>query len=415
MYYGWKLAWMLGLTQMVSWGILFYGFGVTLPHMQKEMGWTTAEASGAYSLAMLLNGFVAFQVGRWLDKSGPRLMMTVGSIAATLLVFAWANVQSLVGFYLVWAGIGLSMSAVLYEPAFWVVARWFARKRARALTIVTFWGGLASTVFIPLANGLIQAYGWRTALYVLAVILGASTILPHLLILRKNPADVGQSVDGDALITKSTEHAAKTTAAQPTISGLTSAEAMRQTNFWLLFIAFFLTNITAGAVAAHIISLALARGITASYAAWAAGFVGIMQVVGRLTLAPLGDRISRKLMTAFVIVLQMAGLALLLLIGSELGLILYVIFFGLGHGTLTPMRASLIADIFGVRSYGAINGAIGVGSTIARGIAPVTMGWLIMQSDSYSSMLVVLIVGSLIATFSVLGLDRRSRAKVATP
>jgi MFS family permease len=140
-----------------------------------------------------------------------------------------------------------------------------------------------------------------------------------------------------------------------------------------------------------------------------------MQVVGRLTLAPLGDRISRKLMTAFVIVLQMAGLALLLLIGSELGLILYVIFFGLGHGTLTPMRASLIADIFGVRSYGAINGAIGVGSTIARGIAPVTMGWLIMQSDSYSSMLVVLIVGSLIATFSVLGLDRRSRAKVATP
>lgn len=403
-YYGWKLAWMLGLTQMVSWGILFYGFGVTLPHMLHEMGWSTTEASGAYSIAMLINGLVAFQTGRWLDRSGPRVLMTLGSVAATLLTLAWANVQSLTALYLVWAGIGLSMSAVLYEPAFWVVARWFARKRSRALTIVTFWGGLASTAFIPLTNSLIQAYGWRSALSILAGILGVCTILPHALMLRRSPEDIGQEVDGG----QSAEASKSTGVTLKPQASFTSAEAMRRLDFWLLFAAFALTNLTAGAVAAHIISLALARGISASYAAWAAGLVGVMQVIGRLTLAPLGDRFSRRVMTAFVILLQMIGLSALLAFGNETGLIIYVIFFGLGHGTLTPMRASLIADIFGVRAYGAINGAIGVGSTLARGIAPVTMGWLIMQSGNYNSMLWVLISGSVLAVLAVLRLERRS-------
>ncbi len=393
---------MLGLTQMVSWGILFYGFGVTLPHMLRETGWTTTEASGAYSAAILLNGLVAFQAGRWLDRSGPRVLMTVGSIAATLLTFAWANVQSLLGLYLVWAGIGLSMSAVLYEPAFWVVARWFARKRSRALTIVTFWGGLASTAFIPLANSLIQAYGWRNAVSILAVILGICTILPHAIMLRRGPEDVGQQIDGIK-----TPAGLKTAQVAQAKNNYTANEAMHRLDFWLLFAAFALTNITAGAVAAHIISLALSRGISASYAAWAAGLVGVMQVVGRLTLAPLGDRFSRRIMTAFVILLQIIGLSALLVFGNETGLIIYVIFFGLGHGTLTPMRASLIADIFGVQAYGAINGAIGVGSALARGIAPVTMGWLIMRSGDYVSMLWVLIGGSVLAALAVLGLERR--------
>jgi MFS family permease len=66
-------------------------------------------------------------VGRWLDRHGPRLLMTVGSALAALLVAAWAPVPSRLAFLLIWSGIGLVMATVLYEPAFAVVATWFRR------------------------------------------------------------------------------------------------------------------------------------------------------------------------------------------------------------------------------------------------------------------------------------------------
>ena len=101
LYYGWIIAWALAISQPVSWGILFYGFGVMVTPTQAEMGWSRAELTGAFSLAMLISGLAAVPVGRWLDRHGARGLMTVGSIAATLLVIAWARVTTLLGFYLV--------------------------------------------------------------------------------------------------------------------------------------------------------------------------------------------------------------------------------------------------------------------------------------------------------------------------
>ena len=163
-FYGWVLAWMLGPTQLVSWGILYYAFSVVMPLMRAELGWSAAESSAAFSIAMLASGAASIPAGRWLDARGPRRLMTLGSILAVALVVAWSQVTSLLALYAVWACMGVVMATVLYDPAFWVIARWFRRRRARALTLVTFWGGLASTVFIPLTDALVRAWGWRSAL-----------------------------------------------------------------------------------------------------------------------------------------------------------------------------------------------------------------------------------------------------------
>src|SRR5260370_30515615 len=108
--------------------------------------------AGAFSLALLLAGLAAMPVGRWLDHHGPRLLMSVGSVVATLLVLAWSQVTTIPQLYLIWAAIGLSMSATLYDPAFATASRWFDRQRVQALTVITFMAGFASTVFIPLSG-----------------------------------------------------------------------------------------------------------------------------------------------------------------------------------------------------------------------------------------------------------------------
>src|SRR5688572_19298616 len=134
-YYGWVLVAALGVTETVSWGILYYAFTVFLQPMEAELGWSRAALTGAFSLAVLVSGLAAVPVGHVLDRHGARALMTVGSCAGTLLVLAWALVEHLVVFYSIWVGIGLAMAAVLYDPAFAVVTVWFRRLRGRALTV----------------------------------------------------------------------------------------------------------------------------------------------------------------------------------------------------------------------------------------------------------------------------------------
>src|SRR5918997_5843222 len=195
-YYGWRIAGTLAFTETVSWGILYYAFAVFLMPMQEEMGWSPTAITGVYSLGLLVSGLAAPLVGRWLDSHGPRGLMTLGSTLGTVLLLAWASVEDLWVFYLVWVGMGLAMAATLYEPAFAALAKWFERGRGRALLLVTLAGGLASTIFLPLSAWLVGAQGWRGALLALAALLALLTIVPHALVLRRRPADLGLLPDG---------------------------------------------------------------------------------------------------------------------------------------------------------------------------------------------------------------------------
>ncbi|HEY7358783.1 MAG TPA: MFS transporter, partial [Ktedonobacterales bacterium] len=190
-YYGWVMLGAVSVTEMTSWGVLYYAFTVFVKPMQAALGWSTTALTGAFSLALLCSAVVALPVARWIDRHGTRWLMTAGSCAAALLVLAWAVVANLALFYLIWVGIGVVMAAVLYDPAFALVAVWFRRQRSRAITILTFIAGFASVIFVPLAAWLVQAQGWRGALVTLAALLALLTIPAHALVLRQRPEDLG--------------------------------------------------------------------------------------------------------------------------------------------------------------------------------------------------------------------------------
>ena len=157
--------------------------------MQRELGFSAAELTGAFSLGLLVSGVAGIAVGRYLDRHGPRGLMTAGSVAGAALVLAWSQVEGLVAFYALWAALGLVMAAVLYEPAFTVLAKHFpvSAERRRAMTAMTLAGALASFIFLPLAQALIDARGWRDALVILALVLALVTVPLHALVLREAP------------------------------------------------------------------------------------------------------------------------------------------------------------------------------------------------------------------------------------
>src|SRR5215207_7944514 len=159
--------------------------------------------------------------------------MTLGSIGGTLLLLAWARTDSLPAFYLLWLAMGSAMAATLYEPAFTVVAVWFHRLRSRALLLLTFVAGFASTIFLPVATRLIEQWGWRQALVALAVFLAVTTIPAHALILRRRPEDLGLLPDGEHHPETRDDHAPLM------IEDISLRAALHEHGFWWLTAAFF--------------------------------------------------------------------------------------------------------------------------------------------------------------------------------
>ena len=382
-FYGWVLTWLLGPTQLVTWGVVYYTFSVLLTPMRAAMGWSSAQVTGAFSLGVLVSGASSVLVGQWLDQRGPRLLMIGGVCLATLLVGAWSQVRSLAGLYAVWIGLGLVTPAVTYDPAFWVVTRWFlgdqASARNRAMTVLTLFGGLASTAFIPIATALHMAFGWRTALQMLAVLLAACTLVPYGLLLKGRPPPLGPI---------SAQHAPV---------GLGWNQVLRGGAFWSLTLPLMLTSGAWSALTVHFVSYALSRQIGAALVATAAALVGVLQVVGRLGIVPLGDRFPARRLTAVLCGFQAAAMVSLLVLPSPAGLIGYAVCFGIGHGVMTPMRVTLIADAFGVGRYGTLAGAIKLITTLASALAPVAVGMLVTSTGSYTTALIVIMSFSLVA------------------
>jgi MFS family permease len=400
-YYGWILAVVLGFTETVSWGVLYYTFSVLIAPTTAELGWSRAQVSGALSVMLVVSGLAGVGVGRWLDEHGPRLLMTAGSIAAVPLVIAWSQVRDLVSFYVIWICIGVAFAAVNYGPAFATMIVWFRRDRSRALTIVTLVAGFSSTVFVPLAAWLVTVQGWRAALVTLAILLGILTIAPHALLLRRRPADVGLGVDGDPLETGGDG----VMTAIPELSA-SFREAVRHPTFTWLAIAFALFGLGVG-VPVHLVAYLGDHGYSLAFAAAAAGGIGAAQVLGRLLFAPLERRLAPRTVSLLVYVVQPIALLILLFVPAELGVIAFVVLFGAARGAETLVRSTVVAGLYGPRRIASIAAVLTLATTITQAIAPVSLGAVFDAVGSYVPGFWALVALSCVAAVAVYLGDRR--------
>lgn len=398
-YYGWVIVVVLGFTETVSWGVLYYAFSVFVTPTSAALGWSRAEIAGAFSVALVLSGVSGLFVGRWLDNHGPRLLMTVGSVAAAGLVFAWSQAGDLVSFYLVWALIGVTMATVLYGPALATITVWFRRRRARALTVLTLMAGLASTIFVPLAAWLVAVQGRREALVTLGVILAVVTIAPHAVFLRRRPGDLGLAVDGDPI---------DVPGPHPPELSASVREALRQPTFKWIALAFALYALGVG-VPVHLVAYLGDRGYSLGFAAAATGAIGAAQVFGRLFFAPLEGRVAPRTLSFLIYAGQPLALLVLLLVPTVVGVVLFVVIFGAARGMETLVRSTLTAGLYGPARFASIYASVTLFTTITQAISPVGLGVVYDTVGSYVPGIWALIGLSSVAAGAVYMGDRRPR------
>jgi MFS family permease len=339
----------LCVTEVTSWGVLYYAFPVLAPSISADTGWSVPAITAGFSIGLVVSAAAGVPVGRWLDRIGPRPVMTAGTLLAIPATLAIAGSRTLPEFLAAWVLAGLAMSAVLYQPAFAALTRWYGPRRVTALTILTLAAGLASTVYAPLTAVLANHLSWRQTYVVLAVLLAAITLPGHAFGLRP-PWTAAES--------------------HPHHPHAPDAVA-RSGAFIALAVAMSLAAFAVYAAVVNLVPLLQHRGLSTSQAALALGLGGVGQVLGRLGYGRLTAATTVRTRTALVLLAAAATIVVLgLLPGPTLALIIAAVLAGSARGIFTLLQATAVTDRWGATHYGRLNGLLSAPSTFAAALAP---------------------------------------------
>ncbi|UVS79831.1 MFS transporter [Actinokineospora sp. UTMC 2448] len=367
----------LCVTEITSWGVLFYAFPVLASRITATTGWSATVLTAAFSAGQLVAAGVGIPVGRVLDRHGPRAVMTAGSALGVLAVVIVAAAPDPGWFTAGWLLAGAAMGATLYPPAFAALTRWHGPDRVRALTVLTLAAGLASTVFAPLTAALAEWLDWRGAYLALAAILAAVTVPGHWFGLRLPWPD---------------RPGGTRPAAAPAV-GLP---------FVALAAAVCLAGFVASAVVVNLVPLLIARGADTATAAVALGLGGAGQVAGRLGYPALARRAGVRIRTAVVLLAMAATTAALAVATGIAVLIVAAVAAGLARGVFTLLHATAVSDRWGTAHYGRLTGLLSAPATAAGALAPFAGAALAVLLGGYPAAFLVLACLAVVAAVTSL-------------
>ena len=359
----------LSIGQVISWGILFYALIVASPAIAADTGWPVALVTLSFSSGLIASAAAGVFVGRWLDARGPRLIMTIGSVVGPAGLIVVVIAPNLTVFTIGWVIAGIAQSAVLYQAAFTVIARRYGSRRRGAMTILTLAGGLASTGFAPIVAGLLTVTDWRTTFLLLAGVLLVTTVPLHWFSLERSWTPVPHD-DG--------------------VQAHTVSSVIRTRRFWMLELSMLALAAALFSVTLALIPLFTEKGLSYELAAWALGLLGAGQVIGRLLYVAIPHTAAPWIPLAATAGLSAAFLALLALVPGPPWLLISIgIAAGAVRGAQTLVQGSAVADRWGTRNYGAINGVFAAPITLVGAFGPALGPLLAVATGSYSTMALI--------------------------
>jgi len=350
----WRAVPVLGVTQILAWGALFYPPVLTVPLIAAERGWSLAFAMAGLSAGLLAAGVVAPTVGRMIDRHGGHVVMTAGSLVAALGLVALVLAPDRIAYLAAWALTGAAMAAALYDAAFATLGRVFGAAARRPITILTFVGGLASTVSWPVTRVLVDAHGWRGAYLCYAALLTLVAAPLHAFALPRARA-------------RAAEPAGRSDAATPHLPA-------RGLPFVVLAAGFAAYAFVPSALSAHLLAILVRAGIEPAAAVAIGALFGPAQVLARVfefvfagTAHPLVlARAAFTLITGAFVVLIATGVSAPVAAG-------FAVAFGASNGLVTIARGTVPLALFGPQGYGGLVGRIAGPSLVMQAAAPLVL------------------------------------------
>ncbi|MFP6807489.1 MAG: MFS transporter [Pseudomonadales bacterium] len=386
LFYGWKVVAALFVILAFTSGLGFYNHSVLLTALSDEAGFPLTIASSAVSVFFFVSGLSGLVIGSLLEKYDVRIIITFGAILASGALAALAYVKEVWQLYLLYTIFGIGFSASSLLPATTLVARWFHKSRAKALSIASTGLSIGGVLITPISaavvstNGIVVASPWLGAVYFLGV------VPICLIVLRSEPATLGLMPDGGS----------RDSDASPVFDGVTLAQAARQRYFWTLSISYLFVMLAQVGAIAHQYGI-ISQHYQTGEAAIAIAVLPLFSIIGRLAGGILVDMFSTSKFTIFMMILQCFALALMASAESSSMLIVGLAVFGITVGNLLMLQPLLLADVYGLRQYSRIYAWSNFITILGISVGPTLLGFLTTYDDSYSLSFAVAASSSLIA------------------
>lgn len=352
----------LGITQIIGWGTTFYVPAVLAARMSDDTGWSPTLVLAAFSWCMLVSGLISKRAGALIDRIGARVVMSWGSVALAAGLLLVATAHHPAQLFLGWTVIGIGMRAALYDAAFAALAALAGTGARRSISIVTLWGGLASTFFWPIGHALGEAIDWRQTLLVYAA-LNLLVCLPlHRLLPARGPLHEARAPNAPAAAAP-----AQAPAADVRLSGV-----QRERLVLLLSAVFAGHALVWSSLSAHLIPVLHGMGLAAGIAVSLSTIIGVAQVGSRLLelfaqrrLAPMATGVLATGMLALALVLLWLGPVTAGFVAA------CCVIYGAANGLVTIVRGALPLVLFGQQGYGEVLGRLAAPGLVASALAPV--------------------------------------------
>jgi len=385
-FYGYVIVALSYVLSMLVFGV-YNSFGVFFDPMLNDFGWSKGLTSGAFTVSTLVQGLAAILSGKITDRTGPRLVMTIGGFLLGVGYIIMAFISNSFQFYLVYGliiGVGVGG---FWVPLLSTISRWFSRKRGLMIGIFLTGAGAGTFILPPFINWLIQNYEWRQASAVIGImIVVICVILPQFI--KRDPGQIGQLPDGDISLQTQQEN--------PDNKGFSLKEALETRQFWMVILIFFCCGWFAYVVIVHIVPYTIYAGIPSTTAANILAVSGIFSAVGSFVWGIAADKtgIRKVALTCFIIL----GVVLMwfLIFRSVWQLYLFGIIFGFAFGGVGVMEMLSVVWLFGLKANAFILAGVDLGFVCGAAFGPMVAGYIFDASGSYQDAFILCVVLSLI-------------------
>jgi MFS family permease len=348
----------LGVTQILAWGTMFYTPVLMLPRLAADRGFTATFAMAGFSAGLLVAGFVARYVGILIDRYGGHRVMPAGSLLGALGLVGLTYAVDASAYFAVWMVLGVAMAASLYDPAFATLGRIFGARARRPITVLTLAGGFASTVSWPATQALLDALGWRGTYLVYAALLAGVAAPLHWLALPRHRAEPEMRPAGSA---------------EPA----PALFPVKSRAFVLVAAAFAAYAFVPSGLSAHLLAIFSRHGIDPGTVVVIGALFGPSQVAARICELALARNVHPLWVVRLALSVLVAGFALLALFGfSVAAAAAFAILFGAANGLVTIARGTVPLALFGAAGYGRLIGRIAGPSLLMQGVAPLVLAFV---------------------------------------
>lgn len=358
----------LGVTQILAWGALFYPPVLIMPLIAADRGWSLVFAMGGFSVGLLVAGFAAPGVGGAIDRYGGHIVMPFGSLlgAAGLVLLVYATHPA--AYIAVWILLGIAIAASLYDPAFATLGRIFGAAARRPITALTLMGGFASTFSWPVTQFLLQRTDWRGTYLVFAALLAFVAAPLHAFLLPRT-------------------HAGQKSHADPNAELPSSPLPAKGWPFLLVASGFAIYAFVPSGLSAHLLAIFQRHGIDASTVVLIGALFGPAQVGARVCEMIFARNTHPLYVARIALGIMLFGFGLLAVFSLSVTVaIVFAILFGAANGLITITRGAVPLALFGAAGYGRVLGRIAKPFQTMQAVAPLVLAFVVERASDAAAL-----------------------------